>query len=84
MKKDKEHYFYFLCDTVHGKLVLQILANAPTIGDMLNAQDDVKSSVLHPNERILQHVPRKPPLMEWETFRGKHWAKAGFKKMAEY
>lgn len=73
----KQEYFYFNCDTVHGKIVIRVEANAKTIQDRIDAESDMKQSVLYAGETFV-NIPRKPRGLEWEGFRGIRWAEAGF------
>ncbi|GAH16185.1 unnamed protein product [marine sediment metagenome] len=80
MKKQKQEYFYFKCDTVRGELIVRLEANSKTLLDLLDATGDMKRTVLHAGETAT-HLPRKPRgFDEWETFRGVRWASVGFKK----
>ena len=76
---EKKKYFYYDCDTVHGKHVIGIEVTDTTLGEMIDAEEDLKRIILEPAESMINSRPRKPRGMDWEMFR-KPWAIIGTKK----
>jgi hypothetical protein len=72
----KKNYFYFECDTVSGKFVIAIETEGRSLVDMIDAERDIKT-LLHPSERVINKLVKKPLKKEWEKFRGKTWAFIG-------
>jgi len=76
----KQEYFYFECDTVSGKLMLAVEANSKTLGDLIDAEKDLQKIILEPCEKVLRHIPCKPPRRTWEIYK-KGWCLVGTKKI---
>jgi len=75
----KQDYFYFECDTVHGRSIIRVETESKLLNDLIEAKHDVLHIALYHAERVITHIPRKPEGMTFLPFRGVKWAAVGVK-----
>ena len=75
----KKTYLYFECDLVNGKRVLGVEVDYPiTLGELMDAENDLKRIILAPCEKIIQRRSKPRSLNCWETYQ-KPWCIVGSK-----